>query len=234
MLGNLARLILPYAGVRDELRAARNAARRGFYSLRMEWLSGGLKSERHGDIKPGIKINVGCGPLIREDWVNVDLFPRKGAAYVDVRNGLPFTAAQAVHIHCEHFMEHLSFEEAVLFLRESYRVLMPGGTLRIIVPDAAKYMAAYCRGDTGFFAEFARLGNAQTDLDTPVKVINQMFRMGGDHKFAWDFHTLAKEAKQIGFSEAIASSYNDQPAEFAIDGTDDWRKAESLYATLRK
>ncbi len=106
--------------------------------------------------------------------------------------------------------------------------------MRIIVPDAEKYISAYSRNDREFFEDLKRLGNTQQDLDTPIKVINQMFRMGGDHRFAWDFDTLGCSARAAGFSDVARSSFQNAPPELSIDGTDWWRIRESLYVMLRK
>ena len=62
-------------------------------------------------------------------------------------------------------------------------------------------MVAYYQNDRNFFNHLRGLGNATEPLDTPVKVINQMFRMGGGHKFAWDFETVSAIAKAAGFSD---------------------------------
>jgi predicted SAM-dependent methyltransferase len=166
--------------------------------------------------------------------VNIDVEPSRGAYYVDVINGLPFEPRTVAHIHCEHFLEHLWLEDAEQFLRECYRVLTDEGTIRIIVPDAEKYLRAYCRNDQAFFGRLTRLGNAKQPLDTPIKVVNQMFRMGGDHKFGWDFDTLSCTARRIGFSEVSRSSFGSVAGDLAIDGEDEWRQVESLYANLQK
>jgi len=44
------------------------------------------------------------------------------------------------HIHTEHFLEHLEYSDGQNFLRECYRVLEIGGTMRVVVPDSEKYM----------------------------------------------------------------------------------------------
>jgi len=182
----------------------------------------------------GIKVNIGCGKLVRKDWVNIDLYPQPGAYYVNVVDGLPFKARTVIHIHCEHFLEHLSFFDAERFLAECYRVLVPGGSMRIIVPDAEKYITAYCSSDKEFFQKMQGLGGVERPLETPMHFLNQMFRMGGDHHFAWDFETLRATTTAVGFPTVVLSSYGDTLQEYAIDGTDDWRKVESLYANLQK
>jgi SAM-dependent methyltransferase len=46
-------------------------------------------------------------------------------------------------IIAEHFIEHISFRDAVVFLFEARRLLAPGGTLRLSTPDLAIYAAAF-------------------------------------------------------------------------------------------
>lgn len=230
MLRKIVSLAAPYPSVREHLRAALTETRSAFRSFYMECFS----SARSLNSQRDLKVNVGCGPLVRKGWVNVDLFPHPGGRYLDVRNGLPFADVAVSHIHCEHFLEHLLFDQAKAFLRECHRVLKPEGTMRIIVPDAEKYITAYCRNDRAFFNQLKRLGNATEDLDTPMKVINQMFHMGGGHKVGWDFETLSATAQQVGFAVVRKSCLGDAPPELAIDGTDDWRPLESLYVALRK
>jgi predicted SAM-dependent methyltransferase len=63
----------------------------------------------------------------------------------DCRRDLPFADASATVIFTEHFFEHIDYcEEVLVFLSECWRVLEPGGVIRIAVPDAEKYIRAYC------------------------------------------------------------------------------------------
>ena len=49
------------------------------------------------------------------------------------------------------FLEHVSFPEAVAFLREAKRLLAPGGTLRLSTPDLAIYLSGYLDPKLAFF-----------------------------------------------------------------------------------
>jgi hypothetical protein len=69
-------------------------------------------------------------------------------------------------------------------------------------------------------------------LPTKDAICNQMFRMDGHHRYAWDFETLEHVATQIGFREIQKSRHNDSSAPHCIDGQDWWRPHESLYANL--
>lgn len=94
-------------------------------------------------------VNVGCGPRGLDGWVNIDCVPAPGVTCVrDCRTALPLASESAKGVFTEHFLEHLDYyEEAPRFLKECRRILRPGGTLRVIVPDGSKYLEAYCFGD---------------------------------------------------------------------------------------
>jgi predicted SAM-dependent methyltransferase len=185
--------------------------------------------------KRGLLLNVGCGPLIKEGWLNLDVYPvTQDAVYFDALNPLPIDNGAVRRIHCEHFLEHLEYDHAVCFLSECYRVLEPLGTLRIIVPDAEKYMVAYADANSEYFRQLKFLGNAARELETSCIICNQMFRMGGDHKFAWDFATLELACRRIGFASVKRSVWREGEVEFQIDGEEDWRSLESLYCVISK
>jgi len=183
----------------------------------------------------GLKVNLGCGPLGRSGWVNVDGYPIDGTVLgLDLRNALPFKDGVARHIHCEHFLEHLEFDQALRLLGECYRILQPGGSMRLILPDGGKYLRAYVERDEPFFARVKNIGNPSRALGTPMEIINQSFRMGGAHRFAWDEETLRCYLKESGFVDVVVSEPNQVDAELAIDGTDSWRRDESIYLNMRR
>ena len=104
--------------------------------------------------------------------------------------------------------------------------------MRIIVPDAEKYMRAYALDDKAFFERLKELGGTSEPLPTKDTICNQMFHMGGAHLFAWDFETLDYVTRQIGFKSIKQSQQNDSSTTHCIDGQDWWRPVESLYADL--
>jgi len=149
-----------------------------------------------------------------------------------VRWGLPLDDASARRIHCEHFFEHLRFPDEVMpVLAECFRVLDAGGELRIIVPDAARYISAYVRHDSAFFNAMRQLGGAAVPFDTDIEIVNQAFRMGGDHQFAWDLALMQRRLEAVGFEHVEETGYD--PTRF-IDQGDEWRRRESLYVAAYK
>lgn len=93
----------------------------------------------------GLLLNLGSGPLHNEGWLNVDDVLYPGGYYHDCRNPLPLADGTVRHVHCEHFLEHLEQPAAAALLRECWRVLEPGGSIRIIVPDGEKHRRAFLR-----------------------------------------------------------------------------------------
>ena len=147
-----------------------------------------------------LKLHLGSGIRSRPGWVNIDGCEQPGLDLRwDLRDPLPVDAGAADLVYSEHVLEHLEFEDAQRLIRDVFRVLSPGGRVRLGVPDAELYLRAYSRNDEQFFHGVRNLGNPVDPLDTPMKVINQMFRMGGAHQFAWDFGTLARELTAAGF-----------------------------------
>ena len=172
--------------------------------------------------------------MVKAGWVNIDYEPFDDVFYFDARDQFPIADGSVKHIHCEHFLEHLQFEDATAFLKDCHRILSPAGTMRLIVPDAERYMNAYSGNDGAFFQQLEHLGGTTLALRPKNMICNQAFRMGGDHLFCWDFETLDHVTKNIGFAVVRRSAINDVPEELNVDGQDWWRPIESLYANLQK
>src|SRR5208282_5837473 len=142
-------------------------------------------------------VNIAPGVHGKPGWVNVDVFkgPNVNCLY-DCRKSLPFPDESVRAIFSEHFFEHLDYtEEVPYFLRECHRVLKKGGVLRLIFPDAEKYLRAYCQGGWEEISRIRPLAVERTDpyfhcrYNTVIELINVLFRQGHEHKFAYDFET---------------------------------------------
>ena len=178
-----------------------------------------------------LKLNLGGGNHSVSGWTTIDLVTNKGIRW-DVRWGLPVKNASVTHIHCEHFLEHLDYpDDAKKFLKECHRALKPGAEFRLIVPDAQKYIRAYSKEDTKFWGSLKDLGGGPVPFDTEIEIMNQAFRMGGDHLFAYDTRTLKHALAQAGFHEVSENTYSPQEH---LDLPDSWRLIESLYLTVVK
>lgn len=89
-------------------------------------------------------LNLGCGGRYHVDWVNVDFTARSKSVIVhDLSKGIPAADNTYDVVYHSHLLEHFSKDDAPAFIKECYRVLSPGGTLRVVVPDLEAIAKAY-------------------------------------------------------------------------------------------
>ena len=82
------------------------------------------------------KLNLGCGYHYTQGWTNLD-FKSAGPDVIawDLRKGIPFPDNNFDVVYHSHLLEHLAKNEAEKFMYDCFRVLSPGGILRVVVPD---------------------------------------------------------------------------------------------------
>jgi SAM-dependent methyltransferase len=66
--------------------------------------------------------------------------------YHNLKYGIPLPDSSVDFIFSSHMLHHLYRDDALKLLREAVRVLKPGGTIRIAVPDLELIMALYRDG----------------------------------------------------------------------------------------
>jgi predicted SAM-dependent methyltransferase len=89
-------------------------------------------------------LNIGCGRNAHTQWTNLDLVAAAPGVHVqDIRRGLPFTDGHFRAVYHSHLLEHLTPHHAGQLMQETWRVLRPGGVLRIVVPDLERIARTY-------------------------------------------------------------------------------------------
>jgi predicted SAM-dependent methyltransferase len=189
----------------------------------------GLRRVSHSSLSEPSKINLGCGPVYKPGYLNVDVVPG-GDLTLDLRRGLPFESDCCEVIFSEHFFEHIDYPEPVGYLfRECLRVLRPGGLLRFSVPDTewplhdyrdglgAQYFLA-CKENSWWHPSYCT---------TRLEHINFHFRQSGEHRFGYDEETARKVLESVGFNEINRVSFD---AEFDSEH----RRVGSLFISARK
>ena len=99
-------------------------------------------------------VNIGCGATWHPSWTNLDVHPLSPQVRSwDVSHGLPFGTEQVDACYASHVLEHLTRAQARALLLESFRVLRPGGIIRLVVPDleaiVREYLDVVARADKG-------------------------------------------------------------------------------------
>jgi len=101
------------------------------------------------------RYHLGCGPHIKEGFVNVDLYNPKAQVKADM---LTMAYEPAEHIESHHSFEHLGFVDGMVVLVKWTEALVPGGVLVIDVPDPLAIMLkAYGSTDPHIHAAAMRL-----------------------------------------------------------------------------
>jgi predicted SAM-dependent methyltransferase len=157
-----------------------------------------------------LSVNVACGGSGKKGWVNLDLMNHKYVSLrCDCRRDLPLRQGSVARIRCEQFFEHLDHnEEAPLFLKSCYRSLKKGGVLRIIVPDAGRFLLSYQSGNKDDWINLGLdLENLPNGFHTKMDIINHIFRQCEEHMYAYDFETISLLLRRAGFDKVQKSEF---------------------------
>lgn len=141
---------------------------------------------------------------------------------------MPFRDNSAKIIYSEHFFEHLDYPEpAMRFLRECHRILKPGGTFSVGVPDAEWPLQAYVGPDNAGYFAYSKATWLPAWCHTRLDDINYHFRQEGEHRFAYDYETLRHVLVEAGFANVRRRAFND-----ALDTEN--RRIGTLYVDAEK
>lgn len=82
-----------------------------------------------------MKLNVASGLRPKEEYINIDSDPRVHPDIVrNIEQGLPFSDNTVEEISSEHTLEHINPDNIHFVMFEFWRVLIPGGRLKVVVP----------------------------------------------------------------------------------------------------
>jgi len=162
------------------------------------------------------------------EWLNVDILDldayAKSYGYnfqrLDARK-LPFPDNSYDYIIASHFIEHLTAEEGLEFLRGCHRVLKPDGILRLAVPDAD-----WLIGMAGELDYFDEINPECEKASTPLGKLNAL--LWGGHKTAYDAPTLSSVLQKAGF-KPIRQSFNQSSRPDLMKQIFDYHPDLSLY-----
>jgi len=176
----------------------------------------------------GLRLIIGGGDSRPDDgWHTVD-FRATADFQVDIRRGLPFGDASCRFIFSEHVFEHLDMQELRRVTSECYRVLEPGGMIRIVTPDLEKWAQAYVTKNSAFFE--AIWGH----VVPPATGMNHVFYVP-THRFIHDFESLSSELRSCGFDPVFRSAWRESRfPDLNLDAEWEHRRVESMYVEAMK
>ena len=146
---------------------------------------------------PPYRVQVGSGLVQREGWLNTDIGHR-ARYWLDIGRPLPFPTGSVSYLFSEHVVEHVAPDVVTSFLHEAYRVLAPGGVLRILTPDAEATAREYVARSALTFALVDRARRLGYRSLSPVDTLNLTFHANG-HVYIWDEESLRAALHSAGF-----------------------------------
>ncbi|PTN34168.1 methyltransferase type 11 [Desulfonatronum sp. SC1] len=89
-------------------------------------------------------LNLGCGKRFHSAWTNVDFKSSSPAVIAhDLEKGLPFESCNFEAVYHSHLLQRFPKGYASSFLKDCYRILKPGGIIRVVVPDQENIVRLY-------------------------------------------------------------------------------------------
>lgn len=152
-----------------------------------------------------ISLHIGCGTQYKEGWLNIDNNSDRNIQNLDINynlaNGIPFPDSSVDYIYHEHFIEHLSLNEGLGFLKECHRVLKKGATMRIACPDLDQLIQHY-NANTWQQQDWVTKYQCEW-IKTRCQMINTcMNQEPWGHKYVYNREELKLRLTQSGFRES--------------------------------
>ena len=185
------------------------------------------------------KLHLGCGLNILNGWENLD-------KDVDVSKPLPYLNNSVDYVFHEHLIEHLDEVDGYNFMKECYRILKPGGYLRISTPSIEGIIKCYQNweqvspefqqrhGSKTSFINNATLGQTANYIGKRFDPQGKSITLNrGDHwhRFYYDKEDLKYKLTKVGFREVrfVDKQCSDIPQLRNLEG-----RTSGLFATFPK
>ncbi len=161
---------------------------------------------------PKLQIGAQGNPI--SGWLNTDILPKSNnVVYLDASKPFPIESNTFNYIFSEHMIEHITFAEAEIMISECYRILKPGGKIRLATPNVRSMVALFeeklSSDQTEYINHMKKFFDPSLP-DDPVFAINQMF-YGFHHKFIHSKESLTyllrkNRFKSISFPQVMEST----------------------------
>lgn len=191
-------------------------------------------------------LHLGCGLCSPSGWLNVDgswravvarhrwlerllivlgITPAKGAGVwgtnvlrLNLVKPLPFADASFTTIYSSHTLEHLYRDDARGLLRECFRVLLPGGICRIVVPDLKAFVDRYAAesvegSPSAADGLMARLNTHPRQAGRGLLAVYYRLTAFHIHKWMYDGASLVALLREAGFVDVSVRACMDSAIE---------------------
>lgn len=182
----------------------REFVRRILYAVRLKsdlTQVGKTKKKTLSDFERPFRLHLGCGAIGIPGFCNVDVMQTVGVDVVDdIRTLAKFPTGSAREIYACHVLEHFAHDEIIPILKRWFDVLMPGGVIRISVPDLDRIVKIYADHPEHFNTpgNSPWIGLIYGGQSTPYDY----------HKTGFNFCWLKHLMEQCGFENFVEYSHD--------------------------
>jgi predicted SAM-dependent methyltransferase len=162
------------------------------------------------------RLEIGAGLNIKPGWLTTDLYPDPASNVIalDATERFPLPDACFDYVYSEHMIEHVPFASGQSMLRECFRILKPGGTVRIVTPSIGMLLRVMSADRGPLEARYRDWSVGCWVPDAPLVTnaffLNNFVRNWG-HQFVYDQETMRYAMAAAGFEAIAAREINDSP-----------------------
>lgn len=203
------------------------------------------KLSRYLESTDSVRLMIGSGPSKVEGWLSTDILPsRPDVMLLDATKDFPIESGTVDRIHSEHMIEHVDHPHGRTMLAECFRVLKPGGRIRLATPDLDRVLALTGTVDPEVTEMMVRSNERHGIVDErstdPIYSMNRLFS-GYGHRFLYTEPVLRREMEAAGFIEIerfdVGASNDPEFTEVERHGEQieaDWNRYQTLVLEATK
>jgi predicted SAM-dependent methyltransferase len=139
------------------------------------------------NLNPGLKVHIGTGEINLQGWINIDArnFPHVHIVSDDMKLS-EFSDNSIDEIYLCHILEHISYKNAEIFLKNLHNKLKSGGIIRIAVPSFDSIIKIYHHSNNDFnIIKYALMGGQDYEYNF--------------HKSMYNYNSLSSVLKNSNF-----------------------------------
>jgi predicted SAM-dependent methyltransferase len=181
----------------------------------------------------GKYLQYGCGFNGPEEWFNYDaspmillrkipvigkiiqtkrnLFVSKNIQYGNIVSGFQRHNNSCDGVFCSHILEHLTYDEFIIAIDNTYSLLKEEGIFRLVMPDLRILCEDYIRKARSQNAAIEFMEGSGLGLKRRRKFIDRIMKVFGNsgHNWLWDYEAVEKILKEAGFKGIRPCKYHD-------------------------
>ncbi len=168
--------------------------------------------KRHFQQSGPKRLHLGCGSHRLTGWLNTDYHPRTfEVMHLNAVGRYPFLDGVFDLAYSEHMIEHVPYSAGAAMISECFRVLKPGGRIRLVTPDLA-FLIDLVRPQPSPIQQEYLSWSTQRFIPwapqvAPAFVINSFVRNWG-HQFIYDEAALRTALERAGFARVVRAELN--------------------------